>query len=113
MSKNKKNAFMNDTSLNEQIAKALVNNAVNDGFLVSVNKAQNSKISLSRNVAAITGAMFRTNMDKLTLNVEERRAGVITLTYGSGRDGADVISDHSDVPHINRLVQNTKKQFGF
>ena len=54
--------------------------------------------------------MFSTNMDTLTLNVEERRVGLITLIYGNGRNGLDVIGDHTDIPHINRLVEHTLKE---
>ena len=36
-------------------------------------------VNRSRNGAEIIKAMFRTNMDTLTLNVEERRVGMITL----------------------------------
>jgi hypothetical protein len=55
--------------------------------------------------------MFSTNMDTLTLNVEERRVGIITLIYGIGSNGLAVISDHTDSPHINRLVKHTMKEF--
>jgi len=101
---------MSKTSLDEQIANALVDNAVNDGFLISVNNGKET-INRSRNIAAIIKAMFRTNMDTLTLNVEERRVGMITLIYGNGRNGLDVIGDHTDIPHINRLVEHTMKGF--
>jgi hypothetical protein len=101
---------MSKTSLDEQIANALVDNAVNDGFLISVNNGKET-INRSRNIAAIIKAMFRTNMDTLTLNVEERRVGMITLIYGNGRNGLDVIGDHTDIPHINRLVEHTMKEF--
>ena len=101
---------MSKTSLDEQIANALVDNAVNDGFLISVNNGKET-INRSRNIAAIIKAMFRTNMDTLTLNVEERRVGMITLIYGNGRNGLDVIDDHTDIPHINRLVEHTMKEF--
>jgi hypothetical protein len=50
-------------------------------------------------------------MDTLTLNVEERRVGMITLNYGNGTDGLGVIGDHTDIPHINRLVAHTMKEF--
>ena len=102
---------MSKTSLDEQIANALVDNAVNDGFLISVNDRGKTIVNRSRNGAEIIKAMFRTNMDTLTLNVEERRVGMITLIYGNGRNGLDVIGDHTDIPHINRLVENTMKEF--
>jgi hypothetical protein len=107
-------AFMSNTSLDEQIANALVDNAVNDGFLISVNGGEERSSAPSRpsrNVAEIIKAMFRSNMDKLTLNVGERRVGMITLMYGNGNKGLDVIGDHTNIPHINRLVENTKKEF--
>ncbi|ABE62002.1 hypothetical protein Nham_1157 [Nitrobacter hamburgensis X14] len=103
-------ASMSKTSLDQQIANALVDNAVNDGFLISVNDGEET-INRSRNIAEIIKAMFRTNMDTLTLNVEERRVGMITLIYGNGRNGLDVIGDHTDIPHINRLVERTMKEF--
>ena len=93
----------------EQIAKALVENAINDGFLISVTGKQ-MVVDRSRNFAEITKAMFSTDMDTLTLNVEERRVGIITLAYGNGSNGLGVISDHTDVPHINRLVEHTLKE---
>jgi hypothetical protein len=49
-------------------------------------------------------------LDTLTLNVEESRVGIVTLSYGNGRSGLGVISDHTDVPHINRLVEHTLKE---
>jgi hypothetical protein len=101
---------MSKTSLDEQIANALVDNAVNDGFLISVNDGKET-INRSRNIAEIIEAMFRANMDTLTLNVEERRVGTITLIYSNGRNGLDVIGDHTDIPHINRLVEHTMKEF--
>ena len=70
---------MSKTSLDEQIANALVENAVNDGFLISVNDGEETVVNRSRNIAEITKAMFSTDMDTLTLNVEERRVGMITL----------------------------------
>ena len=70
---------MSKTSLDEQIANALVDNAVNDGFLISVNDGEETVVNRSRNISEITKAMFSTDMDTLTLNVEERRVGMITL----------------------------------
>lgn len=93
----------------ERIAKALVENAINDGFLISVTGTQRV-VDRSRNFAEITKAMFSTDMDTLTLNVEKRRVGIITLAYGNGGNGLGVISDHTDVPHINRLVEQTLKE---
>ena len=81
----------------EQIAKALVENAINDGFLISVTGTQ-MVVDRLRNFAEITKAMFSTDMDTLTLNVEKRRVGIITLAYGNGGNGSSVISDHTDVP---------------
>jgi hypothetical protein len=100
---------MSKTSLDEQIANALVNNAVNDGFLISVN--DETAVNRSRNIPEITRAMFSADIDTLTLNVEERRVGMITLSYGNRTDGLDVIGDHTDIPHINRLVEHTMKEF--
>jgi hypothetical protein len=102
---------MSKTSLDEQIANALVENAVNDGFLISVNDGEEAVVNRSRNIAEITKAMFSTDMDTLTLNVEERRVGMITLIYGNGSKGLNVIDDHTDIPHINRLVEHTMKEF--
>jgi hypothetical protein len=76
----------------------------------SVNDGEETIIKRSR-ITEIIKAMFRTNMDTLTLNVEERRVGMITLIYGNGRNGLDVIGDHTDIPHINRLVEHTMKEF--
>ena len=64
----------------EQIANALVENAINDGFLISVT-GKKMVVDRSRNFAEITKAMFSTDMDTLTFNVEERRVGNITLAY--------------------------------
>jgi hypothetical protein len=50
-------------------------------------------------------------MDTLTLNVEEQRVGIITLMYDNEENGLDVIGDHTDIPHINRLVEYTMKEF--
>jgi hypothetical protein len=104
-------ASMSKTLLDEQIANELVDNAVNDGFLITVSDGGKTIVNRSRNGAEIIKAMFRTNMDTLTLNVEERRVGMITLIYDNGRNGLDVIGDHTDVPHINRLVEHTMKKF--
>jgi hypothetical protein len=103
---------MSKTLLHEQIANALVDNAVNDGFLISVNHREEMIVDRSRNIAEIIKAMFRTNVDTLTLNVEERRVGMITLIYGNGTNGLDVIGSHTDIPHINRLVEHTMQEFG-
>ena len=54
--------------------------------------------------------MFSTDMDTLALDVETRRVGIVTLAYGNGSNGLGVISDHTDVPHINRLVEHTLKE---
>jgi hypothetical protein len=102
---------MSKTSLHEQIANALVDNAVNDGFLISINNGEQTVVNRSRNGAEIIKAMFRTDMDTLTLNIEERRVGTITLTYDNEGNGLDVIGDHTDIPHINRLVEHTMKGF--
>ena len=59
--------------------------------------------SLSSLIAAATHT--------LTLNVEERRVGIITLNYDNERNGLDVIGDHTDIPHINRLVEYTIREF--
>lgn len=91
----------------EPIANALVENAISDGFLISLTGKQMA-VDRSRNFAEITKAMFSTDMDTLTLNVEERCVGIITLVYGN--TGPGVISDHTDVPHINRLVEHTLKE---
>ena len=106
-----KRVSMSKTSLHEQIANALVDNAVNDGFLISINKGEKTIVNRSRNCGEIINAMFRTDMDTLTLNVEERRVGIITLMYDNEENGLDVISDHTDIPHINRLVEYTMKEF--
>jgi hypothetical protein len=102
---------MNTTSLHEQIATALVDNAVNDGFIISINNGDETVVDQSRNSGEIINAMFRAEMDTLTLNVEERRVGFITLIYDNESNGLDVISDHTDLPHINRLVEHTMREF--
>jgi hypothetical protein len=53
--------------------------------------------------------MFSTDMDTLALDVETRRVGIVTLAYGNGSNGLGV-SDDTDVPHINRLVEQTLKE---
>ena len=93
----------------ERIANALVENAINDGFLISVTGKRMCCRPIT-DFAEITKAMFSTDMDTLTLNVEERRVGIIKLVYGDGSNGLGVISDHTDVPHINRLVEHTLKE---
>lgn len=102
---------MSKTSMHEQIANALVDNAVKDGFQISINNGEKTIVNRSRNSAEIIKAMFHTEMDTLTLNVEERRVGFITLIYDNERNGLDVISDHTDIPHINRLVEHTMREF--
>ncbi len=102
-------ASISKTPLDEQVANALIDNAVNDGFLISVN--EETAVNRSRNVPEIIEAMFNTHMDTLTLNVEEKRVGMITLIYGKGSNGLDVIGDHTDTPHINRLVEHTRNEF--
>lgn len=97
--------------MHEQIANALVDNAVKDGFQISINNGEKTIVNRSRNSAEIIKAMFHTEMDTLTLNVEERRVGFITLIYDNERNGLDVISDHTDIPHINRLVEHTMREF--
>ena len=57
----------------EQIAKALVENAINDGFLISVTGTQMVVGPITK-FAEITKAMFSTNMD--TLNTECRKTGI-------------------------------------
>lgn len=109
--KDEKRASMSKTSLHEQIATALVDNAVNDGFLISINHGEKTIVNRSRNSNEIIEAMFHADMDTLTLNVEERRVGIITLKYDTKRSGIDVIGDHTDIPHINRLVEHTIKDF--
>jgi hypothetical protein len=102
---------MNETSLHERIANALVDNAVNDGFQISISSGDKTVVSRSRNSAEIIKAMFHTDMDTLTLNVEERRVGIVTLMYDTEKPGIEVIGDHTDIPHINRLVEHTMKEF--
>lgn len=102
---------MNTASLHEQIATALVDNAVNDGFMISINNGEETIVNRSRNSGDIINAMFHTEIDTLMLNVEEWRVGFITLIYDNERNGLDVIRDHTDIPHINRLVEHTIKEF--
>ena len=102
---------MRTTSLHEQIATALVDNAVNDGFIISINNGDETIVDQSRNSGEIINAMFHAEMDTLTLNVKEQRVGIITLMYDNEENGLDVISDHTDIPHINRLVEYTMKEF--
>jgi hypothetical protein len=99
------------TKLHEQISTALVDNAVNDGFIISISNGGKMVVNRSRNSSEIINAMFHTEMDTLTLNVEERRVGFITLIYDNERNGLEVISDHTDIPHINRLVEHTMREF--
>ena len=107
----KRDFSMSKTSLHEQIANALVDNAVNDGFQISINSGEKTIVNRSRNSAEIIKAMFHADMDTLTLNVEEQRVGIITLMYDNEENGLDVIGDHTDIPHINRLVEYTMKEF--
>ena len=100
---------MRNNLCHEKIANALVQNAISDGFLISVT-GQQMIVNRSRNFAEITKAVFSTDVDTLTLNVEEWRVGIVTLSYGNGSSGLGVISDHTDVPHINRLVEHTLKE---
>ncbi|WP_425905295.1 hypothetical protein [Nitrobacter sp. TKz-YC02] len=102
---------MSSTSLHKQIATTLVDNAVNDGFIISINNGDETIVDQSRNSSEIISAMFHAEMDTLMLNVEERRVGFITLIYDNERNGLDVISDHTDIPHINRLVEHTMREF--
>jgi hypothetical protein len=79
---------MTKTSLHEQIATALVDNAVNDGFKSSINNWEKTIVDQSRNSGEIINAMFHAEMDTLTLNVEERRVGFITLIYDNEETGS-------------------------
>ena len=45
---------MSKTSLDERIANVLIKNAVNDGFRVSVNEAEETIINPSRSISVIT-----------------------------------------------------------
>jgi len=111
LARSPKEILMTKTSLHEQIATALVDNAVNDGFIISINNGDETIVDQSRNSGEIINAMFHAEMDTLTLNVKEQRVGIITLMYDNEENGLDVISDHTDIPHINRLVEYTMKEF--
>jgi hypothetical protein len=84
---------------------------LNGGFIISINNVDETIVNQSRNSGEIINATFHTEMDTITLNVEERRVAFFTLIYDSDGSGVDVISDHTDLPHISRLVEHTMKEF--
>jgi hypothetical protein len=88
--------------IEQPICKRLVTKALEAGFTVSVYDGEEWALKRSTNKAEIVAAMFSTDCDTLRFRAADGTViGSVALIYGNG---AEVISDYSDKPVIEQLV---------
>lgn len=101
---------MTDREIELKIAARLVAEALLAGYMLSVWDSEDWAIKCSTDAAAIVSVMRATDIDTVVLRrVESReRVGSIVLIYGNG---IDVISDYSDKPEIENLVDTVTREW--
>ena len=83
-------------SLERRIIRAVVNDALKQGYTVTVYDGQGPDalaLDKSTRQADIMAAIMSTDEDLMVFHKDGRRAGVIYFVYGN--DGYDVICDHT------------------
>lgn len=88
----------------KMIATALVTKALNIGYVISVYDGEEFPIKRCALKTEIIDALASTECDVLHFrDGDGNKVGCVALIYGNGRD---LISDHSDNPAINALVNS-------
>lgn len=76
-----------------KIARKLVTQAVEQGYLVSVSDGEETTVTRSNDLETIVGALATTDMDWLTFHTPMGlRTGAVLLVWGNG---TDLISDYA------------------
>lgn len=88
-----------------RMACVLVQSALDAGYYVTVDNGE-EELKPKQTTRDVLLEMFTTDMDRLHLYQGGRRLGWVLFVYGN--EGWDVISDYTDKPEIEKLVEKTK-----
>jgi hypothetical protein len=83
------------------ITRRIVKAALAKGYTVSVYDGEEFALRRSSSERAIMKAIYSTDEDTLVMHGGERRIGQIYLVWGNGED---VVTDYTDCPEIEALV---------
>jgi hypothetical protein len=88
--------------IEKRIAGQVIADALAEGYTIDVNDGGETTLRKSSSKRTILEAMFSTDHDILTLRTGVGgRVGSIMFVYGNG---AEVISDYTDKPEIERVL---------
>jgi hypothetical protein len=79
--------------LEEQIAKAAIEELLSAGYALGVNDGEETTITNSTDKDAVLKAMFTTDEDLLLAYKDGKQVGWVRFVYGNS--GYDVINDHT------------------
>lgn len=81
--------------IEQQIMDLIVDAAFAAGYTVSVHDGEEVTVDKSTDKAEIFAACRTTGQDYLIFKNEGERVGQVSLIYGNGNNGMDLISDYS------------------
>ena len=86
------------------IVKHIINEALKSNNTISVNDGEDWCVRRSRNPKEVFDALESTDSDQILIRDENRELlGSVYLVHGN-EDGV-IVSDHSDRPYINEIVE--------
>lgn len=89
------------------IARKVIRKALAKGYNISVMDGDDYPVKRSTSFKVINEALASTDSDSLIIrDASANRIGFILLIWGNGED---VVSDHTDKPEINELVNDTEE----
>ena len=90
-------------AVEKAIAERIVDDALAQGYTVSVNDSEVWTLNNSTDKAAIMAAMFTSDADQLSFGMYGTDQGWVYLVYGN--DGYDVISDYSSNQRTSAILE--------
>jgi hypothetical protein len=95
----------NEAEMECAIARALIACGLKRGWSIDVFDGEAFTVRKSRDAEAIFKALATTDQDVLRFHDGDERVGNVLLIWGNG---CDLISDNSDYPAINELIDEAK-----
>ena len=88
-----------------RVARRLIRAALAEGFTISVNDGYETTVTRATSERKIFDAMCTTGEDVITIHmpVSGKACGNFWLIYGNDESGEELIADHTDNEHCEKL----------
>jgi hypothetical protein len=96
-------AIEDDHDVERFLAARLMEHALTEGFLLSVNDGEVWVVRSSTDLAEVLDAMFSTEMDLVRFRKNGESHGTLEFLWGNSPDEA--IHDHADKPVLSALAE--------